>query len=138
MASTLGTLAMLNVKSFSIKSSKTRSPCKPTIKTVSLLSQKDLPTSFTSSETMTNTETSSSPSRTATITGTILSTLISCDPAFGAQRIADVAEGDNRALALLLPIIPAILWVLYNILGPALNQINRMQSEKGVTSRKGK
>ncbi|GAA0146730.1 hypothetical protein LIER_06616 [Lithospermum erythrorhizon] len=37
----------------------------------------------------------------------------------------------SRSLALLLPIIPAIAWVLFNILQPALNQINRMSS-KGV------
>ncbi|MQI27696.1 photosystem II protein Y, partial [Escherichia coli] len=43
-----------------------------------------------------------------------------------------MAEGDNRGLALLLPIIPAIAWVLFNILQPALNQINRMRSTKGV------
>ncbi|MQL05524.1 photosystem II protein Y, partial [Escherichia coli] len=46
--------------------------------------------------------------------------------------IAEIAEGDNRGLALLLPIIPAIAWVLFNILQPALNQINRMRSTKGV------
>ncbi|PRQ17112.1 putative photosystem II PsbY [Rosa chinensis] len=135
MASSLGTMAMLNVRSFTIKSSKNRYPCKPTIKTVSLLSHKDQPISFTTFKSMVKTETSGSPSRTTAITGTILSTLISSDPALSAQRVAD---GDNRALALLLPVIPAILWVLYNILEPALNQINRMQSEKGVTSQKRK
>ncbi|XP_045809701.1 photosystem II core complex proteins psbY, chloroplastic-like, partial [Trifolium pratense] len=35
-------------------------------------------------------------------------------------------------LALLLPLIPAIAWVLYNIFQPALNQINRMRNDKGV------
>jgi len=54
------------------------------------------------------------------------------DPALAAQQIAEIAEGDNRGLALLLPIVPAIGWVLYNILQPALNQLNRMRSEKGV------
>ncbi|KAK7318690.1 hypothetical protein RJT34_03396 [Clitoria ternatea] len=66
------------------------------------------------------------------IAGAIFSTLGSSDAAFAAQQIADIAEGDNRGLALLLPIIPAIGWVLFNILQPALNQLNRMRSSKGV------
>lgn len=53
-----------------------------------------------------------------------------------AQQISEIAAaaegGDNRGLALLLPLIPAIGWVLFNILQPALNQINRMRSTKGV------
>ncbi|CAA6664739.1 unnamed protein product [Spirodela intermedia] len=57
---------------------------------------------------------------------------LSTPSAAALQQIADVAEaaagGDNRGLALLLPLVPAILWVLYNILQPALNQINRMRS----------
>jgi photosystem II PsbY protein len=49
------------------------------------------------------------------------------------QQIAMIAEGsDNRGLALLLPIIPAIAWVLFNILQPALNQVSRMRSTKGI------
>jgi photosystem II PsbY protein len=49
------------------------------------------------------------------------------------QQIAVIAEGsDNRGLALLLPIIPAIAWVLFNILQPALNQVNRMRSTRGI------
>ncbi|MBH0219607.1 photosystem II protein Y, partial [Listeria monocytogenes] len=43
-----------------------------------------------------------------------------------------MAEGDNRGLALLLPLIPAIAWVLFNILQPAVNQFNNMRSTKGV------
>lgn len=54
------------------------------------------------------------------------------DAAFAAQQIADIAEGDNRGLALLLPLVPAIGWVLFNILQPALNQLNRMRTEKGI------
>ncbi|KAJ8615610.1 hypothetical protein MRB53_034982 [Persea americana] len=64
--------------------------------------------------------------------GAIFTSLSSCDSAFAVQQIAEIAEGDNRGLALLLPIIPAILWVLYNILQPALNQLNRMRSDKSV------
>ncbi|KAK7399631.1 hypothetical protein VNO78_10818 [Psophocarpus tetragonolobus] len=66
------------------------------------------------------------------IAGAIFTALGSCDAALAAQQIADIAEGDNRGLALLLPIIPAIGWVLFNILQPALNQLNRMRSTKGL------
>lgn len=69
---------------------------------------------------------------TTTIAGAIFSSLSYSDAAFAAQQIADLAEGDNRGLALLIPIVPAIGWVLYNILQPALNQLNRMSSERGV------
>ncbi|KAL2567558.1 hypothetical protein AAZX31_18G011600 [Glycine max] len=58
--------------------------------------------------------------------------LANCDAALAASQIAEIAEGDNRGLALLLPLIPAIVWVLFNILQPALNQLNRMRSSKGV------
>ncbi|CAA7401339.1 unnamed protein product [Spirodela intermedia] len=68
----------------------------------------------------------------AALAGAVFATLGTADAALAAQQIADIAEGDNRGLALLLPLIPAILWVLYNILQPALNQINRMTSEKGL------
>lgn len=68
----------------------------------------------------------------AAIAGAFFSALASSDAALAAQRIADVAASadDNRGLALLLPIAPAIAWVLYNILQPALNQLNRMRSEQ--------
>ncbi|CAJ2667962.1 unnamed protein product [Trifolium pratense] len=66
------------------------------------------------------------------IAGAIFSSLATSDAAFAAQQIAEIAEGDNRGIALLLPLIPAIAWVLFNILQPALNQINRMRSTRGV------
>ena len=44
--------------------------------------------------------------------------------------IADASAGsDNRGQLLLFVITPAVLWVLYNILQPALNQLNRMRSQ---------
>ncbi|PNX78334.1 photosystem II core complex proteins psbY chloroplastic-like, partial [Trifolium pratense] len=49
-----------------------------------------------------------------------------------ASEIAAIAEAgssDNRGQLLLFVVAPAILWVLYNILQPALNQINRMRSD---------
>ncbi|KAG6539227.1 photosystem II core complex proteins psbY, chloroplastic-like [Zingiber officinale] len=73
------------------------------------------------------------PPTASIIAGAVFSSLSLSDAAFAAQRLADLAESsDNRGLALLLPIVPALAWVLYNILPPALNQFNRMRSDKGV------
>ncbi|XP_051149455.1 photosystem II core complex proteins psbY, chloroplastic [Andrographis paniculata] len=66
------------------------------------------------------------------VAAAIFSTLSTSSPAIAAQQLAEIADGDNRGLALLLPLIPAILWVLYNILQPALNQLERMRSTKGL------
>jgi photosystem II PsbY protein len=104
---------------------KVTSPASPTskpaaIKPISLLSLQNLPNTLPVK-----------PLTSTAIAGAIFSVLSSSDAAFAAQQIADIAEGDNRGIALLLPIVPAILWVLYNILQPALNQFNRMTSEKG-------
>ncbi|KAJ1405357.1 Photosystem II PsbY [Sesbania bispinosa] len=124
-------MAMINAKCFNTSGSpKFPNPTKLiTSKPTSLLSLQNLPKGMVS--TKETTKLSNSITGTA-IAGAIFSTLGSCDPAFAAQQIAEIAEGDNRGLALLLPIIPAIGWVLFNILQPALNQINRMRSTKGV------
>ncbi|KZV14974.1 Photosystem II core complex protein psbY [Dorcoceras hygrometricum] len=75
----------------------------------------------------------SPPQTTASLTaGLIFSSLAGADPAFSAQQLAELADSDNRGLALLIPLVPALLWVLYNILQPALNQINKMRNSKGV------
>ncbi|KAL3819315.1 hypothetical protein ACJIZ3_005220 [Penstemon smallii] len=107
---------MLTSNSFNTNT-KCIKPSKP------LLSFQNLPTS------------TPPPQITATATaiaGAIFSTLSTANPAFAAQQLAEIADGDNRGTALLLPLVPAVLWVLYNILQPALNQINRMRSSKGV------
>lgn len=52
-------------------------------------------------------------------------------PSVGASEmamLADASSSDSRGLLLLIVITPAIGWVLFNILQPALNQINRMRS----------
>ncbi|CAN6464337.1 unnamed protein product [Victoria cruziana] len=72
-----------------------------------------------------------------TATGAAIATsLLSPLSASAAEQIADIAAAagseDNRGLALLLPIVPAIGWVLFNILQPALNQLNRMRETKGL------
>ncbi|KAL7171630.1 hypothetical protein ACSBR2_036318 [Camellia fascicularis] len=128
MAATIATMAMLNAKCFTTP--KTHNPSKPTTKlpttttSTSLLSIQNLPKGLTISN--------PSPLSSTALAGAIFATLTSCDPAMAAQQIADIAEGDNRGLALLLPIIPAIAWVLFNILQPALNQVNKMRSIRGV------
>ncbi|XP_059447387.1 photosystem II core complex proteins psbY, chloroplastic [Corylus avellana] len=126
MAATIATMAMLNAKCLSSSATKMANPTKPTAKL-----QNQLPKGLTFSKPIENPSLSTSLTSTA-IAGAIFSTLSSCDAALAAQQIAEIAEGDNRGLALLLPLIPAIAWVLFNILQPALNQINRMRSSKGV------
>lgn len=131
MASATAAMAMLNAKCLSIKSSSRVNPSKPTIKPISLLSLQNLSKGLATKNIPDDLKLSSSLTGTA-IAGAIFSALSACEPAFAAQQIAEIAEGDNRGLALLLPIVPAILWVLYNILQPALNQINKMRSKSVI------
>ncbi|GAA0146733.1 hypothetical protein Leryth_021525 [Lithospermum erythrorhizon] len=125
MAATVATtMAMLNAKCISTSTSKS------TQKVTTLLCMQNLPKGLKKTSETSN---FSIPLSGTALAGAIFSTLATSDAAFAAQQIADLAaEGsDNRGLALLLPIIPAIAWVLFNILQPALNQINKMRS-KGV------
>ncbi|KAL5552713.1 hypothetical protein UlMin_040114 [Ulmus minor] len=128
MAATMATMAILNTKCLN---TKITNPTKPISKPISLFSIQNLPKGLTSLKSIETLNMPSSLAGTA-IAGAIFSTLSSCDPAFAAQQIAEIAEGDNRGIALLLPIIPAIAWVLFNILQPALNQFNKMKSTRGV------
>lgn len=69
--------------------------------------------------------------------GLAASGLLTSPPEASASMVnemAAVAEaaakvGDNRGQLLLFVVAPALLWVLYNILQPALNQFNKMRSE---------
>ncbi|KAK7247360.1 hypothetical protein RIF29_42241 [Crotalaria pallida] len=127
-ATTIASMAMINAKFPNPTNTTKLITSKPT----SLLSLQNLPKVLTSTK-ATKQSTTSSITSTA-LAGAFFSTLGTCNPAYAAQQIAELAaEGssDNRGLALLLPIIPAIAWVLFNILQPALNQINRMRN-KGV------
>ncbi|XP_050208126.1 photosystem II core complex proteins psbY, chloroplastic [Mercurialis annua] len=119
MAATMATMAILNTKCLTNRNinNKQSPPTKP-VSLAPLIK----PLKLDQTQVLTGTA----------MAGAIFSTLSSCDPAFAAQQLADIAEGDNRGLALLLPLIPAIAWVLYNILQPALNQINKMRQTKGV------
>ncbi|KAG2679811.1 hypothetical protein I3843_11G068200 [Carya illinoinensis] len=127
------TMAMLNAKCLITSSNKmAANPTKPAsyTKPNTLLSIQNLTKGLTSKSVESlNFSTSLTSSA---IAGAIFSTLSSCDTAMAAQQIADIAEGDNRGIALLLPIVPAVAWVLFNILQPALNQINRMRSNQGL------
>lgn len=132
MAATIAAMAMANAKCFN--SPKLPSPTKPISKPTSLLSLQSLPKGLTSTK-PTETSITTTPSTTiagTAVAGAIFAALSSADAAMAAQQIAEIAEGDNRGLALLIPIIPAIAWVLFNILQPALNQLNRMRSTKGL------
>jgi hypothetical protein len=44
-----------------------------------------------------------------------------------AQEIASVADSDARGLIIVGLLLPAVGWMLFNILQPALNQIEKMQ-----------
>ncbi|CAI9779376.1 unnamed protein product [Fraxinus pennsylvanica] len=126
MATTMTTMAMINAKCLN---ANTKGAFNPSKKPISPLSIRNLPKGLI---TITSKPLGVSSLAGTTLAGVIFSTLSSSDAAFAAQQVAEIAEGDNRGLALLLPIIPAIAWVLFNILQPALNQINKMRSVKGV------
>ncbi|KAL2609156.1 hypothetical protein R1flu_027729 [Riccia fluitans] len=68
------------------------------------------------------------------LAGALFASMATSDSALAAQQIATLAADDNRALALLIPLVPAIGWVLFNILKPALNQIDKMRSAKGLVA----
>ena len=80
---------------------------------------------------------SPSPASATALAGAFFAALATSDAALAAQRVAEVAAaapegGDNRGQLLLIVVAPAIGWVLYNILQPALNQLNRMRSQAVV------
>lgn len=132
VTTTFTTMAVLNTKCMATKSPMTQlipANPKPVLKPISLLSLQNLPKGLS----VASKPEDPSLLLGATIAGAIFSSLSCCDSAFAVQQVADIAaDSDNRGLALLLPIIPAILWVLYNILQPALNQLNKMRNTKGV------
>lgn len=49
-----------------------------------------------------------------------------------AKKIAEAPQQDIRGLAFLVPIIPAVGWALINTLGPALNQIERIRTQRAI------
>jgi photosystem II PsbY protein len=66
--------------------------------------------------------------------------LMLADSASAANEFAQVADSDGRLAAILTLFVPAIGWVLFNILGPAQRQLQSMASEdapKKATKRRG-
>ncbi|KAK3278282.1 hypothetical protein CYMTET_13777 [Cymbomonas tetramitiformis] len=63
-----------------------------------------------------------------------LAALTEVSPALAAQSLADVA--DARPTAILFVLGPAVAWVAFNILGPALNQLDDMDAKntKGLAA----
>ena len=128
MATTIAAMAMLKPSKIVARSSPAPSGS-GRVPSISLKSRAKKGMSVSSSSA------AAAPVAAAAMAGAFFSALASTDAALAAQQIADVAAAaagadDNRGLALLLPIAPAIAWVLYNILQPALNQLNRMRSEQ--------
>uniref|UniRef100_A0A0D6QWZ4 Photosystem II core complex proteins psbY, chloroplastic n=1 Tax=Araucaria cunninghamii TaxID=56994 RepID=A0A0D6QWZ4_ARACU len=64
----------------------------------------------------------------------LVAALSSGETAVAAQQVMELADSDNRGSLLLLTLVPAIGWVLFNILQPALNQLNRMRNAKGLVA----
>ncbi len=70
--------------------------------------------------------------------GAALTTMMLVPHASAAQEIATLAaDSDSRGLVLLGILVPAVAWVLYNILQPGLNQLDKMRSSKAVVGALG-
>ncbi|WOL01340.1 photosystem II core complex proteins psbY, chloroplastic-like [Canna indica] len=129
----MATMAILNAKYPAPNHLTCTSKPTPLRPAASLLSLHNLPKGLAAASRPVTAAAVAPPSLSAaSIAGAFFANLASSDAALAAQQIADIAADDNRGIALLIPLIPAILWVLYNILQPALNQLNRMRSEKAV------
>lgn len=65
-------------------------------------------------------------------TGVAVSTslLLAATPVQAAQEVAQLAAQDNRLGAVAFIFVPAIAWVLFNILGPASRQLDAMSAGK--------
>ncbi|GAX82600.1 hypothetical protein CEUSTIGMA_g10026.t1 [Chlamydomonas eustigma] len=62
--------------------------------------------------------------------GAAASMLLLADSASAASEVAQVAESDARLLVIAGLFVPAIAWVGFNMLQPALNQLNKMAEER--------
>ena len=59
----------------------------------------------------------------------MMATLACAPSAAAAEEVAHLAEIDGRFGILLLVLGPALGWVAFNILGPALNQVGNMTAK---------
>ncbi|XP_024363477.1 uncharacterized protein [Physcomitrium patens] len=71
------------------------------------------------------------------LAGAMFAAMATSESALASQQIMALAEGDNRVVALLIPLVPAIGWVLFNILKPALNQVDKMKAAKSLVAGAG-
>ncbi|CAK9227551.1 unnamed protein product [Sphagnum jensenii] len=71
------------------------------------------------------------------LAGAMFAAMTMPDSAMASQQLMALAADDNRGIALLLPLVPAIGWVLFNILQPGLNQLSKMRSSKGLIGAAG-
>eukprot|EP00897_Mesotaenium_endlicherianum_P010253 jgi/Mesen1/9256/ME000006S09255 len=75
---------------------------------------------------------------TATVmAGALFASLANVGSASAAQEVLQLADADARGLSLLVVLVPAIGWVLFNILQPALNQFNKMRGAKSFIGAMG-
>jgi len=74
----------------------------------------------------------SSSSSLSTLSISTITSLLAASPAFAAEPVAQIADVDSRPLVLLLVVGPAVGWVLFNILQPALRQLDSMRSAKAL------
>ena len=67
-------------------------------------------------------------------------TMLATQQADAASEVAQLAAGDNRLSIILTVLLPVAGWVLFNISGPALAQLNNMnkklQGASGGTKRR--
>ena len=70
--------------------------------------------------------------------GLSAASLFAASSAEAATEVASLAAGDGRPALFLALFAPALIWVGVNIAGPALNQINAMQSADKPAAKGGK
>jgi photosystem II PsbY protein len=61
--------------------------------------------------------------------------LLASQKADAAQEVAQLAAGDNRFGIIATLFLPVLGWVLFNIGGPALNQLNALSSKTKGTAK---
>jgi len=64
----------------------------------------------------------------------VATSFLAAGNAHAATEIANIAAGDGRTGLLFLPVAAALGWVAFNIAGPALNQLDKMNSKKSIAA----
>jgi photosystem II PsbY protein len=64
--------------------------------------------------------------------------LLLAQQADAANQVAELAASDNRLLILATIFVPAVGWVAFNILGPALNQLKNMGDQNAAPTKGGR